>query len=304
MLKKMKNTNIDTIMDLWKRAYIANNKKVSSEVLTIKYNETENQLLDKNSTTILYTEEDIIEGFISIDKNKEIKLIYVDKNIRNEGIGSMLIDAGKKMFDKLYIDMNEENKRYELFFIKNNFKKSKEKLEIDDDKKEIFEWTNDKIDKVNVIYFDNDIDEEIIQESSKSKLNFIKIPVKKILKDNELKDIKTYIKIRKEIEKAFKSKKVLLYINYNNYYGQFDDLIKEIAKIEKSKLEIVVSEPLTIENYKKGNFINEISKSYNKYKIHIIDVFSDLKHDISINKILEEKMKILIKDMEKISENM
>ena len=304
MLKKMKNTNIDTIMDLWKRAYIANNKKVSSEVLTIKYNETENQLLDKNSTTILYTEEDIIEGFISIDKNKEIKLIYVDKNIRNEGIGSMLVDAGKKMFDKLYIDMNEENKRYELFFIKNNFKKSKEKLEIDDDKKEIFEWTNDKIDKVNVIYFDNDIDEEIIQESSKSKLNFIKIPVKKILKDNELKDIKTYIKIRKEIEKAFKSKKVLLYINYNNYYGQFDDLIKEIAKIEKSKLEIVVSEPLTIENYKKGNFINEISKSYNKYKIHIIDVFSDLKHDISINKILEEKMKILIKDMEKISENM
>lgn len=303
MLKKMKNTNIDTIMDLWKRAYIANNKKVSSEVLTIKYNETENQLLDKNSTTILYTEEDIIEGFISIDKNKEIKLIYVDKNIRNEGIGSMLIDAGKKMFDKLYIDMNEENKRYELFFIKNDFKKSKEKLEIDD-KKEIFEWTNDKIDKVNVIYFDNDIDEEIIQESSKSKLNFIKIPVKKILKDNELKDIKTYIKIRKEIEKAFKSKKVLLYINYNNYYGQFDDLIKEIAKIEKSKLEIVVSEPLTIENYKKGNFINEISKSYNKYKIHIIDVFSDLKHDISINKILEEKMKILIKDMEKISENM
>ena len=303
MLKKMKNTNIDTIMDLWKRAYIANNKKVSSEVLTIKYNETENQLLDKNSTTILYTEEDIIEGFISIDKNKEIKLIYVDKNIRNEGIGSMLIDAGKKMFDKLYIDMNEENKRYELFFIKNDFKKSKEKLEIDD-KKEIFEWTNDKIDKVNVIYFDNDIDEEIIQESSKSKLNFIKIPVKKILKDNELKDIKTYIKIRKEIEKAFKSKKVLLYINYNNYYDQLDDLIKEIAKIEKSKLEIVVSEPLTIENYKKGNFINEISKSYNKYKIHIIDVFSDLKHDISINKILEEKMKILIKDMEKISENM
>ncbi len=303
MLKKMKNTNIDTIMDLWKRAYIANNKKVSSEVLTIKYNETENQLLDKNSTTILYTEEDIIEGFISIDKNKEIKLIYVDKNIRNEGIGSMLIDAGKKMFDKLYIDMNEENKRYELFFIKNDFKKSKEKSEVDD-KKEIFEWTNDKIDKVNVIYFDNDIDEEIIQESSKSKLNFIKISVKKILKDNELKDIKTYIKIRKEIEKAFKSKKVLLYINYNNYYDQLDDLIKEIAKIEKSKLEIVVSEPLTIENYKKGNFINEISKSYNKYKIHIIDVFSDLKHDISINKILEEKMKILIKDMEKISDNM
>lgn len=303
MLKKMKNTNIDTIMDLWKRAYIANNKKVSSEVLTIKYNETENQLLDKNSTTILYTEEDIIEGFISIDKNKEIKLIYVDKNIRNEGIGSMLLDAGKKMFDKLYINMNEENKKYELFFIKNDFKKSKEKSEVDD-KKEIFEWTNDKIDKVNVIYFDNDIDEEIIQESSKSKLNFIKIPVKKILKDNELKDIKTYIKIRKEIEKAFKSKKVLLYINYNNYYDQLDDLIKEIAKIEKSKLEIVVSEPLTIENYKKGNFINEISKSYNKYKIHIIDVFSDLKHDISINKILEEKMKILIKDMEKISENM
>ncbi len=303
MLKKMKNTDIDTIMNLWKKEYIANNKKVSSEVLTVKYTEIENHLLDKNSITILYTEDDIIEGFVSVNKNKEIKLIYVDRNIRHEGIGSMLVDSVKKIFDKLYIDMNEENKKYELFFIKNDFKKSKDKLD-DEKTKEIIEWINDKIEKANVIYFDNDIDENVIQDGSKSKLNFIKIPVKNILKNNEIKDIKTYIKIRKEIEKAFKSKKVLLYINYNNYYDQLDDLIKEIAKIEKSKFEIVISEPLAIENYKKGNFINEIKQSYNRYKIHIVDIISDLKQDISINKILEEKVKILIKNMEKISENM
>lgn len=303
MLKKMKNTDIDTIMNLWKKEYIANNKKVCSEVLTIKYTEIENHLLDKNSTTILYTEDDIIEGFISINKNKKIKLIYVDRNIRHEGIGSMLIDSVKKIFDKLYIDMNEKNKKYELFFLKNDFKKNKDKLD-DEKTKEIYEWTNDKIEKANVIYFDNDIDENIIQDDSKFKLNFIKIPVRNILKNNEIKDIKTYIKIRKEIEKAFKSKKVLLYINYNNYYDQLDDLIKEIAKIEKSKFEIVVSEPLAIENYKKGNFINEIKQSYNRYKIHIVDIISDLKQDISINKILKEKIKILIRNMEKISENM
>ena len=278
MLKKMKNTDIDTIMNLWKKEYNKKKKKVSSEVLTVKYTEIENHLLDKNSITILYTEDDIIEGFVSVNKNKEIKLIYVDRNIRHEGIGSMLVDSVKKIFDKLYIDMNEENKKYELFFIKNDFKKSKDKLD-DEKTKEIIEWINDKIEKANVIYFD-------------------------ILKNNEIKDIKTYIKIRKEIEKAFKSKKVLLYINYNNYYDQLDDLIKEIAKIEKSKFEIVISEPLAIENYKKGNFINEIKQSYNRYKIHIVDIISDLKQDISINKILEEKVKILIKNMEKISENM
>lgn len=303
MLKKMKNTDIDTIMNLWKKEYIANNKKVSSEVLTVKYTEIENHLLDKNSITILYTEDDIIEGFVSVNKNKEIKLIYVDRNIRHEGIGSMLVDSVKKIFDKLYIDMNEENKKYELFFMKNDFKKSKDKLD-EEKTKEIFEWTNDKIEKTNVIYFDNDIDENVIQDYSKSKLNFIKIPVKNILKNNEIKDIKTYIKIRKEIEKAFKSKKVLLYINYNNYYDQLDDLIKEIAKIEKSKFEIVISEPLAIENYKKGNFINEINQSYNRYNIHIVDIISELKQDVSINKILEEKIKILIRNMEKISENM
>lgn len=299
----MKNTDIDTIMNLWKKEYIANNKKVSSEVLTVKYTEIENHLLDKNSITILYTEDDIIEGFVSVNKNKEIKLIYVDRNIRHEGIGSMLVDSVKKIFDKLYIDMNEENKKYELFFMKNDFKKSKDKLD-EEKTKEIFEWTNDKIEKTNVIYFDNDIDENVIQDYSKSKLNFIKIPVKNILKNNEIKDIKTYIKIRKEIEKAFKSKKVLLYINYNNYYDQLDDLIKEIAKIEKSKFEIVISEPLAIENYKKGNFINEINQSYNRYNIHIVDIISELKQDVSINKILEEKIKILIRNMEKISENM
>ena len=296
MLKKLKNTDIDILMGIWKKAYLDLNKKVNNEDLTRTYTEVRDILLDNSSNTTLYTEDDIIEGFITVDKNNKIVIIYVEKNIRREGIGTMLIDSCKRNSESLHVTFKDDGV-YKPFFEKNGFTE-KEQTE---SKELVYEWNDSKVEKVNLIYFDDDLTEKLID---KSKVNVKNIKVKEIFnEDKELKSVKNYMKVRKDIEEAF-SKKTLLYLNYGNYNEALDDIIKEIVKIERAEFSLVVSEPLIIENPKMEGYLNKIEKSFKDYKINKIDTMETLPKDISVNIILEEKMKVIIKQIEKIAENM
>ena len=51
-------------------------------------------------------------------------------------------------------------------------------------------------------------------------------------------------------------------------------------------------------------YLGKIEESFKDYRIHKIDTMKDLPKDISVNIILEEKMKVIIKQIEKIAENM
>lgn len=294
MLKKFKVSDIDTIMNLWKKEYFYNHKKMKSEELTKSYTIVKNKLLNKKNTTILYTEDDIIEGFVSYDENNEIYLIYVDRAIRREGIGSMLIDMCKKKCNKLSVIADVSDEVINCFFEKNEFKKN------EDDNK--YTWVKESKEKTCVVYFDNDINETLKREDS--QVDYRKIELKNLIKDKEIKDVKTYLKIRKSIESVIKCKKVLLYINHNNYYPQVDDIIKEIIKISKTKFGVVVSEPLVMENFKYEDTVKEIEQSYKSYKIYKIDTASNIEDNISVNKLLDEKMKVILNKIEKIAENM
>lgn len=296
MLKKFKVSDIDKIMNLWKKEYFLNHKKMKNEELTQNYTIVKNKLLNKKSTTILYTEDDIIEGFISYDENNEIYLIYVDKAIRREGIGSMLVDACKKRCNELSAIADSNNEIINCFFQKNDFKLN------ENDNKSEYTWVKESQDKTCVVYFDNDINEALKKDNS--SIDFKRIQLKDLIQDKEIKDVKTYLKIRKLIESVFKGKKVLLYINYNNYYAQVDDLIKEIIKISKTKFGVVISEPLVVENFKYGDRIKEIEQSYKSYKTYKIDTTSNIKENISVNKLLDEKMKVILTKIEEIAENM
>lgn len=299
MLKKFRSTDIDTIMNLWKKEFLFNNKKIENSLLTQKYTDIRDKLLDKNSTTILYTEDDIIEGFISINGDAQIFLIYVDRKIRREGIGSMLVDSCKKKYKKLSTLIESKNQVSKQFFEKNEFKK------VDDENthgKEKYEWSNEKEEYTTLIYFDNDIDEKM--SNNDSKIKFKKVELEKILSGKDIKDVKVYVKVRKVIEQAFKSPKVLLYLNYNNYNPQIDEIIKEIAKVEKVKFAIIVGEPLIIEKYKTADIVQSIEESYKNYKIYKVDTETKLKKDVSINRIFDEKMKIILDNIGKIAEKM
>lgn len=296
MLKKFRASDTDVIMSIWKKAYLNINKKVKNEDLAHAYTEVRDILLDNSSKTTLYTEDDIIEGFVTIDKDNKIVIIYVDEKIRREGIGSKLIDSCKKNCNKLCVTF-EDDGVYKKFFEKNGFVES----ENSEDDKHTYEWQDSKVEKVNLVYFDEDLAEKLI-DSARLKVKNVK--VKDILQeDKNLKAVKNYMKVRKSIEDAF-SKKTLLYLNYGNYNEILDDIIKEIVKIEKADFALVVSEPLIIENPKMENYLKKIEQSFKSYKIHKIDTMRNLDKEISVNKILDEKMKVIIEQIEKIAENM
>jgi len=298
VLKKFNDSDIDILMGIWKRAYMDANKKVNNDDLTRAYTEIRDILLDASSNTTIYTEDDCIEGFITVDEKNKIVIIYVDKKIRREGIGSMLVDSCKKKYDSLKVSFNKQDMIYKSFFEKNEFEKQGEDSDLLED---TYEWCAGKEDKVNIIFFDNDLNEELFNSKI---LNVKKIHIKEILEnDKELKSVKNYMKVRKVIENSF-GKKTLLYLNYGNYNDVLDDIIKEIVKIEKANFAVVVSEPLIIENPKMEIYLEKIEKSYSNYKVHKIDTMENIEKDISVNKILDEKMKVIIRQIEKVAENM
>ena len=301
MLKELKSSDVDTIMDLWKAEFFKSDKTQKDNTLIVQYIDVQNQLLNKKNTTILYTEDGEIHGFISINENNEIWLIFVKANIRREGIGSILLEYSKKKFKKLCVKLSNKNKDVIAFFNKNEF----HKIEMEEkDKSEcLLEWNNKQKESINLIYLDDDIDKEVLKKES--KINLVNVEIKKLLqKENlELNDIKTYILLRRKIEEGFKADKIILYIDYNNYYDVLDELIKEIAKIEKANFSVVICEPFSMESSKR-NKIEKIEKNYKKFKVHKIDCILDMKENISINQIFKKRMEILLQKIENIAENM
>ena len=298
MLKEFKNIDIDTIMNLWKQQFLKNNKIQKNEELTEEYSEVRNKLLDKNNTTIEYTEDGKIYGFVSVDRNGNLWLIYVKEEIRREGIGSILISNCKKRYKTLRTDLHIKNKINECFFENNGFS------QINIDNNSIYEWNSKEHEKVNLIYFDNDLDKRL--QPKDSKINIKNINIKSILNNSNerLNNIKTYIKIRRCLEENFKGNKIIMYIDYNNYYSQLNDLIKEIVKIRKIDFALIVCEPFIIESSKKEKNLSEIEENFKEYKIFKIDSVLDMEKDISVNQIFEKRMEIVLQKIEKIAENM
>ena len=297
MLKKFNSADIDILMNLWKKEFQTSQ---NTNILTAEYTKVRDKFLDKNTTTVLYTEDGVIEGFISIDKDNEIWNIFVSKYIRREGIGSILISHCKKKYSILTVHINNKDKQSKAFFEKNEFKKSEKQI----DDKILYTWGNDNIKSVNLIYFDEDLN--VKYRNANSSFNIKQVKLKEMLQNGktQIKEIKTYIKIKKEIEKGFSTSNVLMYIDYNNYYEALDELIMEIVKIKKTNLEIVICEPFSIESSKKEKNIEIIENNYKDYKIHKINSVLDMSNDVSVNQIFEKRMEIVMQKIEKIAENM
>lgn len=308
MLKELKENDIDNIMRLWKNEFTKSNKAVKNDVLVNIYTKTRNKFINNLNSTILYTEDGEIEGFISIDENNEICEILVKQNIRREGIGTILLDNIKKKHKNISAKVSIKNDVAVNFFHKNGFETVNEIIEENtNEKKYLLEWKEKEGKKVTLIYFDDSIDNKLI--SKDSKIKYKSLNIKQLLKSEkvhklEINNIKTYIKIRKELENIIESKKILLYIDYNNYYSFLDDQIKEIIKIKKIEMQIVLCDPFTIEGSKKANVIEEIEKSYKDYKINKIDCSLDIEQDININQIFTKRNEIILKKIETIAENM
>ena len=69
----------------------------------------------------VFTEEDIVKGFIQI-KDKEIKKLYVDSFFQGEGIGSRLINYAIDNFGVNHLWALEKNEKAICFYKKQEYR--------------------------------------------------------------------------------------------------------------------------------------------------------------------------------------
>lgn len=309
MLKKIKIEDIDNVMELWKEELNKSGMPSKNKIILNDYTSVRKKLVENINSTILYTEDGIIEGIISVDNSKnEVWLIIVKSSIQREGIGTILLNNIKRKKTQITTTINSSNEKALLFFYKNGFKKVEEKENEKTKQKDyILDWSKQKNKQITVAYFDEDISSELIdKQGKKDNINYKSINVKQFFKDEnnkkiELNNIKTYIQLRKKIEEVLKGEEVLLYIDYNNHYSFLDEQIKEIAKIQKVRLSIILCEPFSIENAKKINYIKEIEKVYENYSIYKVDCSLSEQKNIALNQIFEKRQEMLISKIDEIA---
>lgn len=309
MLKKIKIEDIDNVMELWKEELNKSGMPSKNKIILNDYTSVRKKLVENINSTILYTEDGIIEGIISIDNSKnEVWLIIVKSSIQREGIGTILLNSVKRKKTQITTTINSSNEKALLFFYKNGFKKVEEKENEKTKQKDyILDWSKQKNKQITVAYFDENISSELIEkQGKKDNINYKSINVKQFFKDEnnkkiELNNIKTYIQLRKKIEEVLKGEEVLLYIDYNNHYSFLDEQIKEIAKIQKVRLSIILCEPFSIENAKKINYIKEIEKVYEEYNVYKVDCSLSEQKNIALNQIFEKRQEMLISKIDEIA---
>ena len=165
----------------------------------------------------------------------------------------------------------------------------------------------DPIVEIDKIQVDEDINENFLKESL--KIPYSKIDVKSIIdecnmENLEVYSIKAYMKFRKKFEDLMNTESILLYIDYNNYHKFLDDQIKEIVKIKKINLNVLLCEPFMIENSKKDSIVEEIEESYKNYNIIKFDcALNNFEEDVTLNQIFSKRMEVLSKKIQEIAQN-
>lgn len=296
-------------MELWKEEVNKSQMPSKNKIILNEYTSVRKKILENINSTVLYTEDGIIDGFISVDSSKnEVWMIIVKNNIQREGIGTILLNSVKKKKEQITTVINSNNEIALLFFKKNGFNKIEEKENEKTKQKDyVLSWSKQNNKQITVAYFDEDISKELINKQEKQEnISYKSINVKQFIKKDEnkkieLNNIKTYIQLRKKIEEALKGEEVLLYIDYNNHYSFLDEQIKEIAKIQKVKLSVILCEPFSIENAKKINYIKEIEKVYEDYNIYKVDCSLSEQKNIALNQIFDKRQEMLISKIDEIA---
>ena len=133
MIRKFNKNDIDIVMQIWKNENIKAHNFIEEEYWQKNYEYVRNLL--PNSEIYVYTNQNIIEGFIGINNNY-IEGIFVKSDSQNKGIGTALLNKAKEIKTNLTLSVYEKNKKAIKFYQKNGFTIVKENIDINTSQKE------------------------------------------------------------------------------------------------------------------------------------------------------------------------
>lgn len=133
MIRKIKNIDIDEIMQIWQNENIKAHNFIPKEYWKENYEYVKKIL--PNSEIYVYIEQNKIKGFIGINNNY-IEGIFIDSDSQNKGVGTALLNKAKEEKMKLLLNVYEKNKKAIRFYEKNGFKIVKKSVDNETNEKE------------------------------------------------------------------------------------------------------------------------------------------------------------------------
>ena len=296
MLKPFEKNDIDVIMKIWKDNNISFQSFISNDYWVNNYIKYRDMFL--NNKIYVYTEATKILAFIAINDEGEIENIQVLPQIQREGIGEILVDKLKKENQSLLVRVYKKNDNALLFFKALGFKKIDDY--IDEEVNEqcyLLRWGEGDTSDASFIYFNSSIKHELIEKYDlESNVHFYNVITAKnnqcstlnINIANNIKEqngkiyIKDYIDTRNKLNSLMKTKKVIIYFDFNSSYDYLYGIIKDIAKVRNSNLNIIMHKPFSAEGTKKQKMYENILKEFKEYNFMEID-YESIGKDLTIS---------------------
>lgn len=124
MIRKLKKDDTDTVMGIWLDSNIDAHSFVPANFWRDNFEYAKEQI--PKAETYVYEKNGAVAGFIGLNGNY-IEGLFVKKEYRSSGIGTMLLDFAKQLKNSLNLSVYCKNKNAFDFYLKNGFS-IKEKL--------------------------------------------------------------------------------------------------------------------------------------------------------------------------------
>lgn len=135
MIRKFKENDIDSLMEIWLNTNIQAHYFIDSNYWNDNF-----QMVKKlipQAEVYLYEINRKIVGFVGITENY-IAGIFVAKDYQSQGIGKELLEFIKKKYSHLSLNVYKRNVRAIDFYLKSNFKILSEQIDTNVKEKELY----------------------------------------------------------------------------------------------------------------------------------------------------------------------
>ena len=135
MIRKLKETDIDKVADIWLDTNIKAHRFIPAEYWQSNFESVKEMFLQ--AEIYVYEEADRIQGFIGLDNNY-IAGIFVCGAVQSKGIGKQLLDYVKTIKSELSLNVYKKNTRAVQFYQRENFSVLRESVDKNTNKAEYF----------------------------------------------------------------------------------------------------------------------------------------------------------------------
>ena len=143
MIRKMQNTDINRVADIWLKTNLKAHDFIPEQYWTSNYELVKEMM--SQAEVYVYEDDKMIQGFVGLS-NEYIEGIFVSDEMQSHGIGKILLDYMKDKKVRLQLNVYQKNVRAMSFYQREGFTiQSEEMDEFTREKEYVMNWESSGI---------------------------------------------------------------------------------------------------------------------------------------------------------------